>query len=396
MAAELINARIEPVPNYELLTIHEDSKDFLLIVVSAGPTTPYFYNSNGTRIAYIRKGDQSKEAAPHDLTKLILEGMNTTYDALESSYPLSKVSFTFLSAEFQRIQHTPPLTEKDLVSFGLLLENGNLTNGGVLLCDQYLLRHSRIFCTNWKYLEKGHLGQDALDDKEYEGNILQILNNAEMFIVNNSKKSWGVYDMRTVKHEDYPREAIHEALVNAIIHRDYFEIGSEIHVDMYPNRVEIISPGGMFDGSFIQDQDPLKVASKRRNQIISDIFSRLDMMDRRGSGFKRIIEAYENESVKPSFYSDELYFRVILPNTSYNKEEKGQRVSVSIPKNKELSEREVVILQQIATNPAISIAEIAEKLNITNKQVEYGINSLKKKEIILRKGSNKTGIWEIL
>jgi len=46
--AELINSRIEPAPNYELLTIHENNKDFLLIVVSAGPTTPYFYNSNGT------------------------------------------------------------------------------------------------------------------------------------------------------------------------------------------------------------------------------------------------------------------------------------------------------------------------------------------------------------
>lgn len=365
-------------------------------MVAAGPTTPYFYNLNGMRTVYVRKGDQSREAAPHDLTKLILQGMNTTYDALESPYPLSKVSFTFLSAEFQRIQHVPPLTEKDLVSFGLLLENSNLTNGGVLLCDQYLLRHSRIFCTYWKYLEKGHLGQDAIDDKEYEGNILQILNNAEMFIVNNSKKSWGVYDMRTVKHEDYPRGAIHEVLVNAIIHRDYYEIGSEIHVDMYPDRVEIISPGGMFDGSFIQDQDPMTVASKRRNQVISDIFSRLDMMDRRGSGFKRIIEAYENEAVKPTFYSDELYFRVTLPNTSYHKDNIGQNGPVTTAGHPKLSEREIAVLHQISTNPSISIATIAMNLDLTQKQTRTVIDSLKENGILIRDGSNKTGKWKIL
>lgn len=85
--------------------------------------------------------------------------------------------------------------------------------------------------------------------------------------------------MKRVEVEEYPVRAIREALVNAIIHRDYQIVGSEIHVDMYDDRLEITSPGGMLDRSFIQNLDITKVASMRRNRIISDIFNRLHFME---------------------------------------------------------------------------------------------------------------------
>ncbi len=50
---------------------------------------------------------------------------------------------------------------------------------------------------------------------------------------------------------EYPEQAVHEALVNALIHRDYMEIGSEVHIDIFDDRMEIYSPGGMFDGSIV-------------------------------------------------------------------------------------------------------------------------------------------------
>lgn len=123
--------------------------------------------------------------------------------------------------------------------------------------------------------------------------------------------------MKRVEYEDYPTKAIREALVNAIIHRDYQIIGAEIHVDMYDNRLEITSPGGMVDGNIIQNMDITKVASMRRNRVISDIFSRLHFMDKRGSGFIRIINCYDDFNIKPNFLSDSSSFKVILPNKGY-------------------------------------------------------------------------------
>ena len=123
--------------------------------------------------------------------------------------------------------------------------------------------------------------------------------------------------MKRVEVEEYPVRAIREALVNAIIHRDYQIVGSEIHVDMYDDRLEITSPGGMLDRSFIQNLDITKVASMRRNRIISDIFNRLHFMEWRGSGLTRILESYNGYDIKPSFLSDASFFKVTFPNKGY-------------------------------------------------------------------------------
>ena len=68
---------------------------------------------------------------------------------------------------------------------------------------------------------------------------------------------------------------------------------SEVHIDIYDDRMEIYSPGGMPDGSVIQDRDPLTVPSTRRNPVLADIFNRLGYMERKGSGFGKIISGYE-------------------------------------------------------------------------------------------------------
>lgn len=92
---------------------------------------------------------------------------------------------------------------------------------------------------------------------------------------------------RRVEYPEYPERSIFEGLVNGLVHRDYLDMGSEVHIDIFDDRLEIYSPGGMYDGTLIQDRDIDNVPSKRRNPVVADIFSRLDYMERRGSGFKR-------------------------------------------------------------------------------------------------------------
>jgi ATP-dependent DNA helicase RecG len=107
------------------------------------------------------------------------------------------------------------------------------------------------------------------------------------------------------------------------MHRDYTVIGSEVHVDMYDDRLEIYSPGGMLDGTLIQKRDIYKVPSKRRNPVIAEIFHRLDFIERRGSGLKKIRDAtaslygYTDDFV-PEFRSTATEFHVILKNMNYD------------------------------------------------------------------------------
>ena len=253
-----------------------------------------------------------------ELNNLILKGQNKTYDALPTRYKLSDVSFTLFQATYKKETSDDLVFPRDLISFGLLDEDGMVTNAGLLLCDQGYLTQSRIVCTRWKGTVKGSVEGDALDDQEYSGaSLITLLSSAETFIRNNSNNAWTIRGMRREEHSDYPYKAVREVLVNALIHRDYQIIGTEVHVDMFDDRMEIISPGGMFNGGRIQDMDLNHIPSVRRNEVISDIFGRLSYMDRRGSGIGRIVHSYMGGGMKkPVFYSDEFMFSVVLPNRS--------------------------------------------------------------------------------
>lgn len=315
--SKLINSKIEPLPRYELKSIQENKKDFLELKIGDGPRTPYYYNNDGRKEAFIRAGNESIPAPKHILDNLILKGKNTTYDELPSQYETTDVSFTLLNASLKKETGKEINKDKDYLSLELVTREGKVTNAGLLLSDQGLLKQSKIFCTKWKGLVKGSVEGDAIDDKEYSGSIITLLENAEMFIKNNSQISWEIKEMKRIEKSDYPLRAIREAIVNAIVHRDYQIAGSEIHVDMFDNRLEITSPGGMLDGSFIQNLDITKISSMRRNRVISDIFNRLHLMERRGSGLTRIIESYNDVDIKPEFSSDVSSFKVVFPNKGY-------------------------------------------------------------------------------
>lgn len=328
---ELINTKITPLPRYEINTFEDDNKDFLELKIGDGPATPYYVVLDGRKEAYIRSGNQSTLAPEHILNNLILKGKNLTFDALPTEYNVEDLSFTLLSATIKEKTSKKFNENKDFLSLGLANKEGNLTNAGVLLSDQGALKQSKIVCTKWKGLNKGIISEDAIDDKEYTGSIISLLENADLFIKNNSKQSWKVIGMDRIEFEDYPATARREAIVNALIHRDYQILGSEIHIDMFDDRLEITSPGGMFDGSLIQNLEIKNIPSMRRNVIISDIFSRLHYMDRRGSGLSRIVESYNDSELKPKFLSDSLSFTVIFPNKSYikNKEDYENKNIVS-------------------------------------------------------------------
>lgn len=133
---------------------------------------------------------------------------------------------------------------------------------------------------------------------------------------------WKKTPFSRIEMPEYVFQSASEALVNALIHRDYMVVGSEVHIDIFDDRMEIYSPGGMVNGSVIQNLDIRYVSSERRNPVIADIFNRLGLMERQGSGLSKIVEGYKLEEnytdkKKPSFYSDRTQFRVIMPNLNF-------------------------------------------------------------------------------
>lgn len=348
---ELINARIQPIPDYDIQYETDNGKEFIILTVRKGVSTPYYYTHDGTKVPYVRKGNQTVEAPNHELNGLILNGRGITYDTLPSPYRLEDVSFTLLEATYN---NTVGIDEKfdktrDLVSFGLITAEGTVTNAGALLCDQGILRHSRVFCTRWKGTIKGSVDLDAIDDKEYSGSLITLLENAVTFVMNNSRKSWTIKGLVRDESVDYPYRAVREVIVNALIHRDYQIVGSEIHIDMYDDRLEVYSPGGMANGWRIQDLNLLHVPSIRRNPIISDVFGRMRLMDRKESGIQRIISAYDVvPDLMPMFSSEAAAFFVELPNMTYFLENKKSADKKSA--DKKVTEKTKQHLNTLYTN----------------------------------------------
>ena len=293
-----------------------------------------------------------------------------------------------------------------MISFGLANEQGYLTNAGALIVDESPTMCSRLFCTRWNGLNKRGGIIDAFDDAEYSGSVISLIDNGEAFIKRNAKKMWRKTANSREEMPEYVERSYHEALVNAIAHRDYLIYGSEVHIDIFDDRLEIYSPGGMYDGTLIQDRDIDNVPSKRRNPVVADIFSRLDYMERRGSGFKKIMQAYEvepnyTEDKKPVFYSNATEFRVILKNLNFTDEVLNEKNEVLDEVLNEVldsgrTEMEIKVIKAILFSPRIKQKELAEQVGTSVSTIQRTIKKLVKEGKIVRVNGKRDGYWKVL
>lgn len=179
---------------------------------------------------------------------------------------------------------------------------------------------------------------DALDDVEYEGSVISLIDNGEAFIKRNTKMMW---------------------------------------------RKTANSREEMPDGSIIQDRDPLTVPSTRRNPVLADEFNRLGYMERKGSGSGKILSGYEfqinyNDKKRPSFRSDRYQFTVIMPNLNYD-----------VPHD----ELDIRIIDFIRKDSKISTDKMAALLGISSKTVKRHIKKMNNVHYV---GRGFSGHWEII
>ena len=320
---KFIEEKLDPVPEVDIKVIVENDKKLIDLSVKHGNQTPYYYLGDRKRLAFVRIGNQSVEVDDITLKQLVLNGIHKSFDSLLTEYRSEDYGFITLN-QMYKYRTGLILDREDLISFGLMNQDGILTNAGELFSDSSTIYQSRIFCTRWYGNTKASGLIEAIDDAEYSGSILTLLDYGLKFIKRNVKHPWRKTNDYRMEMHDYPELAIKEVLINALIHRDYSQYGSEIHIDIFDDRMEIYSPGGMYDGSIVQDLDLKMVPSVRRNPIIADVFSRMSLMERRGTGFKKIIEYYKRapnfrKNLLPKFYSTHSTFIATLFNLNFGR-----------------------------------------------------------------------------
>ena len=285
-----------------------------------------------------------------------------------------------------------------------------LTNAALLYSDQNPIVGSFISCTRWDGLDK----LSAKDDIEFYGSILDQIDNAMEFIKKHMSNGWvkegGKLARRTIP--EYDLDAMREAIINAEAHRSYLMRGTNVELAFFDDRIEIVSCGTIENGKTLEELLK-RPTSQRRNQLVCDIFSRLDFMERRGSGIKKIFLAYENDEKKPKFeiigdvfivtFYSRLY-KDILKNVdekSKNVDEKTKNVDERIilrdikQKYPKLRKNYINIIELIYKNNNITQGEMALKLGKSKNSIYRNLKVLKDLEIVDRIGSDKKGSWKI-
>ena len=433
--SEMIKARLDPVPEVQLIPMEHEGRTLLEVKVKAGVLTPYYYYQDGTRTAFVRVGNESVECNAQQLLSLVLKGTHMTWDSLPTQVDASKHSFIILANTFREQTHQE-WNDKYLESFGLVTSDGKLTNAGLLFVDNCTVFQSRIFCTRWTGLYK----DDAISSVEHRANLVLLLKYGMDFIKNYTMSGWVKMPNYRLNLPDYSDRAIFEGLVNHLIHRDYTVMGGEVHIDIYDDRVELVSPGAMLDGTQIQDRDIYTVPSIRRNPVIADIKMR-ELTEKLPNFLPGKEPRYKTEasSFFTTFYNlnwgengripvEEVADRVnsTLKKYPVNEESSEKKFGVNAEKfgvNEKSSERRFgvtnnasvkkfgvkgekaskkvsrtgqKIIDLVISDPSITAEAMSVKIGVSKRAVEKNIKELRDRGILIHEGSDKAGYWRII
>ncbi|MCT4584590.1 MAG: AAA family ATPase [Peptostreptococcaceae bacterium] len=294
---------------------------------------------------YVRSGTTSAPASEDAIRSMMKTADGDSFEKNRSL--IQDLTFNRLEEELQL--RGLNFTEVQMKTLGILSPDDIYTNMGLLVSDQ--CKHSikiAIFQGDDKSIFK--------DRKELEGSLFDQLNEAYKTIdfYNGTKATFE--NLIRKDQRDYPQDAIREALLNAIVHRDYSFSGSTI-INIYSKQIEFISLGGLVSGLSLEAA--MLGASQPRNEKLANLFYRMKLIEAYGTGISKIISFYEEMSIKPEFKNVKGAFRVVLPNTNTNKveisNEKYMQVIKLLEKQNEITRINVEKVLKIATTTALNI-----------------------------------------
>ena len=312
------------IPDIEPQTI--DGKTVIIVSVEAGKNRPYYLKSKGKENGtYIRVAGTSRQAFPEKIRELEMEGARISWDELTCvGYPVSKEATEKLCSNIENFREKVGMTERSvkkeqLISWKILKQSeGQLlaTNAYALLTSDYF-PFSKTQCAVFKGTDRAVF----LDKREFTGPIYTQIEEAVDFVLRNIRLGATIDGLVRKEKYELPPEAIREMIINAHCHRNLLD-ESCIQVAVYDDRLEVTSPGGLYNG--LTYEEVMNGHSKIRNKAIANIFSQMGLVEAWGSGIKRIFNAAkEYDLPEPKFQEFDNMFRVeLFRNNSMTESEK--------------------------------------------------------------------------
>ncbi|MBA3052023.1 putative DNA binding domain-containing protein [bacterium] len=373
--------------------LFEEHGNILIVEVREGEDKPCKCSSG----FYTRVGPNSQKLSRNEIVEFFKSEGKIRFDELvnlkfdyKKHFDSKKLDRFLRMAGITNLLNIP----STLVNLGVAeKQEGKLlfNNTGILffsknLSDIYF--HTAVTCALYRGREK----VEVLDRKDFNEDIVSNIDDAMNFL----KKHIPVrYEMTgsPARREvpEIPFDALREAVINAVAHRDYFEKGSNVMVEMFEDRIEITDFGGLPKGLKPEDFGKKSVL---RNPRIADLLNKIEYIEKMGTGIRKMRNLMKEAGLKPPKFEFTTFFTAtfLMPELLKIKgAEKGQKSS---QESSQKSSQKILGLMR--ANHSITIRELSQKLHITDRAVKKNISKLKLEMELRRIGPDKGGYWEIL
>lgn len=273
------------------------------IEVGEGSYKPYYLKSKGMKSTgvYVRQGASSVQASPDQIRRMIKDSDGDVFEQMRTITQ----SLTFAEAEQAFKRYQVDFSEEKFIALGLRnIHDDQYTNLALILSDQ--CQHTTkiaVFGDNANTTFK--------DAKEFGGSIFRQLDESFAYLTLCNRTAAVFKGLERIEKPDYPEAALREALLNALIHRDYSYSGSII-INVNDSCMEFISIGGLVPG--LSAEDIRNGISQPRNRKLAEIFHRLRLIESYGTGIRRIYALYKNCAAQPHIEITPNSFKLVLPN----------------------------------------------------------------------------------
>lgn len=273
------------------------------ITVGEGSYKPYYLKAKGLKPSgvFVRQGTSSVSASPEQIRAMIKESDGDNFESMRSM----EQELTFKSAKEAFKRYNIEFSKTKYRTLGVTMQGDELySNLALIISDQ---------CTHTTKVAvfADEENTKFRDSKEFGGSIFEQLDSTYAYLALCNKTVATFKGLERIEKVDYPEEALREALLNALVHRDYSFSGSII-INVNDKEMEFISIGGLLPG--LSPDDIRSGISQPRNKNLADIFHRLHLIESYGTGIRKIYNLYANCSEQPRIEVTSNTFKIILPN----------------------------------------------------------------------------------
>ena len=385
-----IARKCDPPVSINIDEAMNDQTNILIITIAEGKNKPYQCSGG----FYLRQGPNSQKLTRDELLEFASAEGRIKFDSqvnrrfkFKTDFDREKLSEYLSLAGFDR---TLP-EEEILLNLGVAVKEKkgiSFTNTGVLFFAKKpgnFFLSSKVICANYQTDEKTAI----LDRKMFDDGIIRNIENAVNYVKKHIDVEFVINELARQEIPQYPERAFREAIVNAVMHRDYLDDSGDVVVELLKSKLVVSNPGGL-----VKSLNPKEFGriSRTRNSLIASLLLRTKYVEKLGTGIRRIREeAKKLGSPPPAFEFNQSFFTILYSKVTEKVTEKvTKQVTEKVTKNQEK------ILSEMVKDNSISSEKLSLIVGISERKIKENIAKLKAKGMVKRVGPAKGGYWEVM